>query len=45
MAVRRTSLAAVHAAISLLPDPIRFPIRLVVRAAERALGIGLDLGR
>jgi hypothetical protein len=45
VAVRRTSLAAVHAAVSLLPDPIRFPVRLVVRAAERALGIGLDLGR
>jgi len=43
--VRRTSIAAVHAAVSLLPDPIQFPVRLVMRAAERALGIGLDLGR
>ena len=45
VAVRRTSLAAVHAAVSLLPDPIQFPVRLVIRATERALGIGLDLGR
>jgi AAA domain-containing protein/relaxase-like protein/DNA relaxase TraI-like protein/RNA helicase len=45
LAVRRTSMAAVHATISLLPDPIKTPVRLVMRAAERVLGIGLDLGR
>jgi Ti-type conjugative transfer relaxase TraA len=45
IAVRQTGRAAVYAAISLLPDPIRTPLRFVVRAAERALGIGQNLGR
>jgi hypothetical protein len=45
LAVRQTSRAAVYAAMSLLPDPIRTPMRFVVSAAEHVLGIGPDLGR
>jgi hypothetical protein len=45
IAVRQTGRAAVYAAVSLLPAPIRTPLRFVVRAAERVLSIGLDLGR
>jgi hypothetical protein len=45
LAVRQTSRAALYAAISLLPDPIRTPVRFLVRATERVLGTGLDLGR
>jgi hypothetical protein len=34
-----------YAAISLLPDPIRTPVRFLTRAAERVMEMDHDRGR
>jgi len=45
LAVRTTSRAAVQATLALLPSPVQTPVRLLFRAAERALDLGRELGR
>ena len=45
LAVRHLGHQAARAVTSLLPAPARAPLRLAVRALERVLDIGLDLGR